>query len=186
MIHSDGCSVAGATRLLIVVALAAGCATAPQTRPDRSSLEHRADAVVESMANADPDLAGILAESAGYAVFPEVGEGGLIAGGAAGVGVVYEDGQPAGYAELREGSVGAQAGAQSFAELIVFHTQRALDRFKAGNLDLTANAGATMIVVGSVATASAEGEYSIYVDSERGLMLQAAVAAQSLTFVPRS
>jgi hypothetical protein len=42
------------------------------------------------------------------------------AGGAYGRGVVYEQGQHIGYADLTQGTFGLQAGGQTYSELIVF------------------------------------------------------------------
>ena len=103
----------------------AGCATAPKTASERSALDTRAEATLQSMRSADPGLDALLASAYGYAVFPEIGKGGLIAGAAYGRGVVYEKGRLTGYVELNQGSLGAQIGAQTFAELIVFRDRTA-------------------------------------------------------------
>ena len=67
----------------------------------------------------DPSLRPILNQAAGYIVFPSVGEGGLIVGGASGNGVIYRHGQRAGLAKLTQAEVGAVAGGQSYSELVI-------------------------------------------------------------------
>ncbi len=42
----------------------------------------------------DADLAQFFTNSAGYVIFPNVGKGGLIIGGASGNGILYENGVP--------------------------------------------------------------------------------------------
>ena len=134
----------------------------------------------------DPSLAPVLEEAPGYAVFPTVGEGGFLATGTGGVGVVYAHGDPIGFVELREGAVGPQIGGQTYSELVVFRTEEALDRLEADDVDLTADASATLVRSGAAAEATFEGGKAVFVDDERGLMAAAAVGVQSLTFVPRS
>jgi len=174
------------TLLTCVIAtfLALGCASAPETRPEQNSLEAQAAATVASMTREDPSLGEMLSNAAGYVVFPEVGEAGFIASGSAGVGVVYEDGAPIGFAELREGSVGAQVGGQTFSQLIVFESQSALDRLKSNNFDLTADTSATAITSGAAASVQFEDGAAVFIEDEAGLMVEAAVGGQSITFVP--
>lgn len=162
-----------------------GCASAPQTREDRSALEARADATVQSMVASDPSLGDVLARSAGYAVFPEIAEGGFVVGGAGGVGVVYERGRPIGYSELRAGTVGAQIGGQSYSEIIVFENRGALDRFRAGNFDLQAGLSATAVQSGAAARAQFENGVAVFVGGESGLMAAANVGGQSLNFTAK-
>src|SRR6185295_20379584 len=97
----------------------AACATAPKTASERRSLEESADATLGSMESRDPALKPLLDSAYAYAVFPDIGKGGAVVGAAYGRGVLFEQGRPAGYVELNQGSIGAQLGAQSFAELIV-------------------------------------------------------------------
>ena len=69
----------------------------------------------------------------GFAFFPDVGRGGFIVAGSHGNGVVYEQGQHVGFAELTGGSIGFTIGGQASSELIVFENKAAMDRFKKGN-----------------------------------------------------
>ena len=56
-----------------------------------------------------------IAKSVGYAVFPEVGKAGFIAGASYGNGEVFEGGRKIGYADITQGSFGLQAGARRSA-----------------------------------------------------------------------
>src|SRR5690349_7564156 len=94
-----------------VIALSLGigaCATVPKTPAERKNLEASADATLESMTARDPGLSNLLASAYGYAVFPDIGKGGVIVGAAYGRGVLYEHGKQVGFLELNQGSIGAQ------------------------------------------------------------------------------
>ncbi|MGE0789811.1 MAG: YSC84-related protein [Sandaracinaceae bacterium] len=172
--------------ILATLGLALGCASAPETRAEANDLETDASASVNAMVRRDPSLGTLIARSPGYVVFPEIGQGGLVGGGSAGTGVVYEGGVCVGYATLNEGTVGAQIGGRVFAELIVFETPEALERLKSGDFDLTANASATFIESGAAASAHFEDGTVVFIDQETGAMAEASVGGQSLGFQPRS
>ncbi|AKF08603.1 hypothetical protein DB32_005752 [Sandaracinus amylolyticus] len=162
-----------------------GCASAPESRPDQRALEARADGALETMMARDTSLRPLLSRAAGYVVFPEVTEGGFIVGGAQSVGVVYENGRPTGYAELRGGTVGAQIGGQSYSQLVVFEDRQALQRLRAGNFDLTAGVTATAIQAGAAAQANFEGGTAVFIDSQSGLMAGATVGGESITYISK-
>src|SRR2546430_333329 len=95
-----------AAALGLAAALAGGCHTAPETSGERATLASDSDAALASFKNADPSLNDLLKRSVGYAIFPDVGKAGFIAGGAYGHGEVYEGGKKIGYANVSKGSVG--------------------------------------------------------------------------------
>ena len=115
------------TGLALVVTVLAGllssCATAPASREEKAALVAAATTRRQQMSTADPAVSALLRRAYGYALFPHVDKGGLGVGGAYGRGVVYEQGQHVGYSDLTLGSVGVQAGGQSFSELLVFETK---------------------------------------------------------------
>src|SRR5437868_15327298 len=90
-------------KLLMSIALATAtagavgaCASKPQTAAESRNLVQSANATVATMTQRDRGLGNLLNASAGYVVFPEVGKGGFVVGGASGVGVLYQHGQPVG------------------------------------------------------------------------------------------
>jgi lipid-binding SYLF domain-containing protein len=119
----------------VVAAWLVGCATAPSSRTDKEVLLAEAASTLQRMRAEHPGV-DLIVQHYSYALFPTVTKGGLVVGGARGQGVVYAQGRHIGYCDLTQGSVGAQAGAQTFSELLVFANQRALDRFKGERLIL--------------------------------------------------
>lgn len=162
----------------------AGCATAPEVRSEQQELISESDAALQAMVQEDPTLGPVLQQAAGYAVFPDVGSGAVVVGATVGVGVLYEQGRPVGYVELREGSIGPQIGGHAYSQLIVFQWPNALERVKAGNFDLTADVSATFLANGAAASAPFEDGTAVFIDSESGLMAKASVGGQSINFKP--
>ena len=84
-------------------------------------------------------------KSYGYAVFPDVGKGGLGIGGAYGKGRVYEKGKYVGDTSMVQLSVGFQAGGEDFSQIVFFEDKRAFDEFTTGQFEFGANVGAVVI-----------------------------------------
>jgi lipid-binding SYLF domain-containing protein len=96
-------------------------------------------------------------KSYGYAVFPTIGKGGLIVGGAHGSGRVYEKGTYVGDSSMTHVSVGLQAGGEAYSEIIFFQDKRAFDEFTSGNFEFSAQAQAVAITAGASAQTSTAG-----------------------------
>jgi lipid-binding SYLF domain-containing protein len=174
----------------IVVALALctivlGCSTAPKTNGERDALAQEADAALTKMKTEDPTLTEFMSDSYGHAIFPNVGKGGLIVGGAYGRGVVYEQGKLIGYADLTQASVGAQVGGQAYTELLVFENKAALDNFISGKLDFGASASAVAVKSGASAAASYKEGVAVFTKPISGLMAEAAIGGQDFSYVPK-
>jgi lipid-binding SYLF domain-containing protein len=141
-----------------------------------------------------------------HAVFPSVGKGGLILGAAHGEGKVYKLHKYIGDTTLSQVSVGLQAGAQTYTEIIFFKDKRAFQEFTEGNFSLAAGVSAVAITAGASGEASGEGTtagasggmkdattsggYShgvaVFTIIKGGAMLQAAVGGQKFTYKPRA
>src|SRR6266478_2881973 len=177
-------STMGAVGVLTVVAtLLASCATAPSTPGGRDVLLQQATAAMTEMSKEDPGLDELTRK--GYALFPEIAKGGLVFGGGYGRGVVYEQGQHIGYADLSHASFGFQVGGQTYSELIVFENKAALDRLTQENLELVADASAVILKKGAAANARFVDGVAVFVRPVGGAMAEASVGGQQLTYVPK-
>jgi lipid-binding SYLF domain-containing protein len=169
-------------------AFGAGCATAPPTQAERSALVDETHATLTLMQDRDPHLKRFLARSAGYAVFPNVGKGGVIVGGAFGRGGLYDaKGTLLGYAKVTQGSVGGVIGARTYALLLVFQSGQQLDAFKAGQ-DLHFGAEATAIAIhdGCSATTPYHDGVAVFAMPKGGLMADASLNGQAFAFETRA
>jgi lipid-binding SYLF domain-containing protein len=156
--------------------------TAQAAPEDKAALVTEATARLQQMQTEDPALGALLQKGSGYALFPNVGKAALVVGGASGRGVVYERGQHSGYSALTQASVGVQAGAQSFSELLVFETPAALERFKAGQFGLAADASAVVLKAGAATNATFVDGVAVVVHPLSGVMVEAAIGGQQFTY----
>ena len=167
--------------MLVGAAVVAGCAGTPRTQAKRTQLENQAAEAKEAMLNKDPSVRPLLNQSAGYIIFPEVKEGGFIVGGAGAEGVVYQNGRPVGYATLSRASLGAQIGGQKYAELVAVRDPFTLDKMKAGDLDLGAQASATILRAGAAsATNFGDKGIAVVIDPIGGAMVNASLTGQRI------
>ena len=160
----------------------AACATAPKTAGEQRDLEAKADVALQSMRTRDPGLQGLLDSSAGYVVFPEVGKGGFIVGGAHGRGILYEHGMRSGFVQLTQASVGAQIGAQTFSQLVVFQDAFTVQRLKAGTYTFGANASAVVLSAGAAANARFVNGVAVFTNPTGGVMAELSLSGQKLDF----
>jgi lipid-binding SYLF domain-containing protein len=159
-----------------------------EVQEERASLIQDAQATVGNFKEEDPSINRFFENSYGYAVLPNVGKGGFIGGGSHGEGVVFEQGEFAGYTTLTQATVGAQAGGQSFSQIIFFEDQGVFNRFieqgQRGSWDLTAQSSATLLNAGVGASADYDQGVAVFINPQGGLMLEAAVGGQKFDYMP--
>jgi lipid-binding SYLF domain-containing protein len=148
------------------------------------TLNEDVQATVKRMAAEDPGLGRLLERAYGYAVFPSVGKAGAVVGGAFGKGEVFEKGRLVGYAGLVQVTVGVQIGGDTFSQIIAFESKEALDRFKRGRTAFAANASAVLVKAGAAKSARFEAGATVFISTEGGMMLEAAIGAQKFVFKP--
>jgi lipid-binding SYLF domain-containing protein len=171
--------------LTSVAGLLIGCSTMPSTQQGRDDLLQQATATMSEMSREDPGLDELVRRGYGYVLFPEIAKGGLVFGGAYGRGVVYEQGQHIGYADLSQASFGLQVGGQTYSELIVFETKAALDGLKRGRVDLAADVSAVILKTGAALSAEFVEGIAVIVRPIGGAMAEATVGGQQVTYAPK-
>jgi len=169
---------------VVGVAWLGGCATAPKTEAAREDLKTEVQFAIQKAQNTDPGLTKFFDTAAGYAVFPTVGKGAAIVGGAYGRGMLFERGQPTGYVSLTQATVGLAAGGASYTELIFFETPDAVNKFKTGDLAFTAAARAVALRSGASATANYADNVLVFTLGEAGLMVEASIGGQKFNYQP--
>lgn len=163
----------------------AGCSTEDVVEAPDAEEQAVIEGTMADLKRADPDIQRFFDNAHGYVIFPSVGEGGLVVGGARGTGWVYENGNLVGEAKLTQVSVGAQAGGQSYAEVIFFRDAVALNAFKAGKTELGAEVAAVVLKARAAKTAGYDPSgLAVFVLPKGGVMAEAAVGGQRFSYEP--
>lgn len=131
-----------------------------------------------------PGVKKYFGKAYGFAYFPEIKKGGLVVGGAGGKGLVFEGRKVIGSATLHQVTVGAQAGAQKYQEVIYFENKAALDRFKNNKFKLATEASAVALEAGVSADLNYQDGVAVYTYGNKGVMAEATVGAQKFKFKP--
>lgn len=170
---------------LIISALAVfavACGGAPKTQSEIASKDQQARATLNQMIARDSSLAGVVHSAAGYIVFPEIGKAGLGVGAALGTGVLYQGGRRVGFVQLTQGSIGAQIGAQSYAQLVVLRDQFDVERVKNNRFEFGANASAVALTAGAGAATRFNAGVAVFIMTRGGAMAEASISGQRLKF----
>lgn len=130
----------------------------------------------------NPNMADLFRNATGYVIFPNVGKGAYIVGGAAGNGVVYQNGEMVGMAKLRQLDVGLQLGGQAFRQAILFQTQAELDRFKEGNFELSSTVSAVALEEGKAKSIEFRDGIAVVTMPKAGAMIEVSVGGQKFEY----
>jgi hypothetical protein len=154
-----------------------------------------------------PESAGFFRTAYGYALFPTIGKGGAVVGGAYGKGRVYQRGRYVGDTSMTQLTVGFQLGGQAYSEIIFFENKDAFDRFTSGNFEFGGEASAVAITAGANAQAGTTGTsaganvgnqaatqrggytnngMAVFTVAKGGLMFEAVVKGQKFNYKPRA
>jgi lipid-binding SYLF domain-containing protein len=154
-----------------------------QSEKDQKIMDD-ADKAVKTLIEINPKIKEFFDNSAGAAVFPNVGKGGFIIGGASGNGVLYHGGKKVGMASLKKVSVGLQAGGEALMEVIFFKTDADVEKFKKGDYEFDAGLTATAIEAGVSLDLTYKNGVAVFTHSKGGLMAEASVGGQKFEFDP--
>jgi len=132
----------------------------------------------------DPLMKNLFENSYGYVIFPNVGKGGIGVGGAAGNGIVFQNGHAVGSAKMKQVSFGFQFGGQAYREVIFFENAPALERFKEDNFEFAAQASAVAVTKGASVNVKYRGGVMVFTQKKGGLMYEASVGGQKFSYSP--
>jgi lipid-binding SYLF domain-containing protein len=120
----------------------------------------------------------------GYAVFPSVGKGGLVIGGAYGGGQVFKHDKLVGNATITKFDIGGQIGGETFAEIIFFKDAKTFNHFTQGNYQFSANLTAVGIKSGKAANNDYSHGVLVFTKAKGGLMAGASIGGQKFSYTP--
>ena len=150
----------------------------------------------------NPVVQKFLGKAYGYAVFPNIGKGGLGIGGAHGKGKVYQGGNVTGTTKMTQLTIGLQAGGQAYSQLIMFENKASYEKFTKGEYEFGAQATAVAIkasanaaagTTGNAAGATSKGDAGaqnaqyvngmvVFTYAKGGLMYEASLGGQKYKF----
>lgn len=174
--------------LMLVPVLLIGCGGSgwrPEPAPPAQREAVQRDDVTETIARfqeEDPDITAFFEQAHAFAIFPNVGKGGIGVGGAHGHGYVYERGHLVGTTKLTQVTLGFQLGGQAYSEVIFFQDENAFRDFAEGNFELGAQASAIAVTAGASADASYDRGVAIFTLPKGGLMYEATVGGQKFSY----
>jgi lipid-binding SYLF domain-containing protein len=169
---------------IALIAMAILAFNANAQNPKDQKIMKDAKKAKEKLMKMEVGLDQFFTASTGYVIFPNVGKGGLIIGGASGNGVVYENGTMIGMADLKKLSIGLQAGGQAITEIIFFETEADLAEFKDGDYEFSAEASAVAIKSGVAVNAKYREGVAVFALPKAGLMADASVGGQKFSYTP--
>jgi lipid-binding SYLF domain-containing protein len=160
---------------------------------------------VESFKSLSANVATLVSSAYGYAVFPNIGKGGLVIGGAGGAGCVYQGGAQTGTSKMGQVTIGFQAGGQVYSQIIMFQNTDSYTAFTADEFEFGAQATAVALTASAQAEAGSKGSsaavgatdqkgggksttytdgMAVYTVAKGGLMYEASIGGQKFSYKP--
>lgn len=146
--------------------------------------EEKAEKTITTFKEKNDKMNAYFEDSYGYVVFPSIGKGGIVLGGAHGRGSVYEQGEFIGAAKITQVTLGLQWGGQAYSEVLFFKDKASLDSFKNSELKLAGQASAVAATLGASADIAYEHGVAVFTLAKGGLMYEAALGGQKFNYLP--
>ncbi len=168
---------------VIAFVLLVGCSSLWAFEPDTSdSLQLDVAKAIIDLKQKDPGMEDFFDSSAGYAVFPRVGKGGIGIGGAHGKGLLIVNDKAVGRTSVSQVTIGFQLGGQVYAQFIFFQDEIALGNFQRGNFEFGAEASAVAVTLGASANANYDKGVAVFTNIAGGLMYEATISGQKFKY----
>ena len=164
---------------VILILIAIG--TMAQTKEQKEIIRD-AELAKEAFIANNSNMAELFKNATGYVIFPNVGKGAYIVGGAAGNGAVYQNGKVIGMAKLRQLDIGLQLGGQAFRQAILFQTQSELERFKEGSFELSSTVSAVALEDGKAKSIEFRDGIAVVTMPKAGAMVEVSVGGQKFEY----
>ena len=159
----------GAIAALIVVGGPSAIAT-----DDKAEIARDSQAALTSLYASVPAAKALGAKATAILVFPKITKAGLGIGGQHGDGALIKGGSPVAYYSTSGGSVGLQAGVQTYGYAMFFMNDKALQQLDDAN-GFEVGVGPTVVVLDEgkakqMTTTTAKDDIYAFIFSQKGLM----------------
>ena len=142
----------------------------------------KANETKSSFLKKDPGMSTFFNRSYAYVIFPNIGKGAMVVGGAGGKGLMFRNGAALGEAKMTQVTVGFQAGGQAYAEVIFFENKAAFDNFTESKYEFAAQVSAVAAIAGASADAAYNDGIAVFTMAIGGLMYEASVGGQKFKY----
>ena len=115
-------------------------------------------------------------------IFPKIGKGAVVVGGAGGKGIMFRNGNPHGEATMSQVTIGFQAGGQAYSEVIFFKNKASFDDFTESKYEFAAQVSAVAAIAGASADAAYKDGIAVFTLAIGGLMYEASVGGQKFKY----
>ena len=150
--------------------------------PRDSKLAGETEVAIKELFKSNPTIEQHFYDAYGFAVFPKIGKGGLGVGGAGGKGLVFENYKVIGGSKMSQVTIGAQAGGQTYQEVVFFENKAALDKFIGGKTKFSGQASAVALKDGASVDMAYQDGVAVFTKAIGGLMAEASLGGQKFKF----
>jgi lipid-binding SYLF domain-containing protein len=150
--------------------------------PKDTKLAGEVNEAIKDLVAGNPALKEHFSKAYGYAIFPKITKAGLGVGGAGGKGLVFQNDKVIGSAKMAQATLGLQAGAQQYAEVVFFENKDALDKFKSGKLKFSGQASAVALKEGASVDIAYQDGVAIFTKIKGGVMAEASLGGQKFSY----
>jgi lipid-binding SYLF domain-containing protein len=150
------------------------------------ALDAQAQAALQRLTASTPQAKELQSRAKGVLVFPDIAKAGLIVGAEGGKGVMYgPDGKVTGYYKVQAVSVGLQAGAQSFSQVMFLMTDSAITALTSC-AGWSVGTGPSVVLVdagvaASLTTTTMKSDVYAFIFGQEGLMAGIGVQGQQIS-----
>ena len=178
-----------ATFLAVGLSLAAA-APQPVNAASAVEIDAEVDAALVRFYEEVPTAKDLAKKAKGVLIFPKVLKAGFGVGGEYGEGALRVGGRSVDYYNTAAASIGLQIGVQSRAEVLMFMTQEALDRFQSSDgWEVGVDGSVTVVkvgVAGEIDTNTLSEPVIGFVFGEQGMMANLSLEGAKITKLDKS
>jgi lipid-binding SYLF domain-containing protein len=173
------------TLIGVIMSASLALATHSAVAQDKAELNKNAQAALDSLYSKVPEAKEIGAKAQAILVFPRVTKAGLGIGGQRGEGALMKGGTVVAYYNTTGGSIGLQAGAQTYGYAMFFMNDKALQQLdKADGFEVGVGPSVVVLDEGkakNVTTTTAKEDIYAFVFGQKGLMAGLGIQGNKIT-----
>jgi len=173
------------TAVILAVAAITLLGPDPAMAASAAQIDRDADAALRTLYETTPTAKALAEKAKGILVFPNIVKAGFVVGAQYGDGALLKGGKTVGYYNIVAASYGLQAGLQSFAYVMLFMTDSALNYLE-NSAGFEVGVGPSIVVVDTgmartLTTTTAQDDVYAFIFGQQGLMAGAGLQGSKIT-----